>query len=117
MNCGFLGGSSRALRTSRIYLRNISGCTYVSGQTAASSSSAVTNRPACSTRWPSTAKAFGANGILVFSRHKHWLTASSRYGGNTLMAVGMLKSRLYSHENFTETQQLHNGFIANAPVH
>src|SRR5208282_2887896 len=63
---------------------------WVFGHTASSSSSCVTKRPACSTRWYSTANGLGVNRMrssapFVLRRHRHWLTVSNRNGGNSFI--------------------------------
>src|SRR5262245_28156446 len=84
MNAGVSALSQSALRISKMYRRRTSGCTKVSGQTAAISSSCVTRRRGCSTRYLSTAKGLGVKRMRRSSRQRHWLTMSRRNGGNLI---------------------------------
>src|SRR5580704_3976582 len=105
MKRGFFGGSSSALRISKIYLRRTSGCTYTPCHRFSRISSWLTRRSACSTKYRRTANTFGARKIRVSSRHRHWLAVSSRNGGKLFISALPALPPSYNHSNSTEIQR------------
>src|ERR1700730_9504021 len=58
----------------------------MAGQSSSRSSSWVTNRPACSTRYRSTPKALGVSATRASPCQRHWFAVSSRKDRNRLIA-------------------------------
>src|SRR5262247_1403203 len=83
MKRGVLTVSPRALRISLRQTFRTASLTAIPGQTAASSTSLVTNCPAWATRYCSTAKAFGVRGSISVPCHTHALPGSRRKDAKT----------------------------------
>src|SRR2546421_9680250 len=83
MKRGVLTVSPSALRISLRQTFRTASLTAISGQTAASSASLVTNCPACATRYCSTANAFGVSESIAGPRHTHALPGSRRKDAKT----------------------------------
>src|SRR4029434_9432697 len=83
MKRGVLTVSPSALRISLRQTFRTASLTAIPGQTAASSTSLVTNCPAWATRYCSTAKAFGVRGSIPVPCHTHALSGSRRKDAKT----------------------------------
>jgi hypothetical protein len=90
MKTEFLGRSPSAARTSRMCFLTACGSITLPDHAASSNSSGVTSRPACSTIYARTVKAFGVSRMRASCpvsprRQRHWFAVSSRKGGNTFI--------------------------------
>src|SRR5262245_64508676 len=83
MKRGVLTVSPKALRISLRQTFRTPSLTAIPGQTAASSTSLVTNCPAWATRYCSTVKAFGVRVSISGPRHTHAFPGSRRKGAKT----------------------------------
>src|SRR5215510_10547028 len=88
MKQGVLTVSPKALRISLRQTFRTASLTAIPGQTAASSTSLVTNCPAWVTRYCSTAKAFGVSVSISVPCHTHALPGSRRKDAKTACSAG-----------------------------